>query len=176
MKTEVSMQYANALFELAIGSEKQEFYETLKIVNQTIVEDDEVLKVFEHPSITPDQKKEIIKQVLANKISDTFINFLYVVIDHQRVTDLKDILDAYKVLLDDFNNIKEATIYTKYPLTNNQKSELIIFLTKKYNKKITIIEYLDESLVGGIKVVVDSEVLDATSLNKLQKLKDILKG
>lgn len=176
MKTEVSMQYARALFDLALDAEKEEFYNALKVINQTIVDDREVLKVFEHPNITPDQKKEMINQVLKDKISNIFINFLYVVIDHQRVADLKDILNAYKILLDDYNNIKEATIYSKYPLTNNQRNEIIIFLTRQYNKKITIIEYLDESLVGGIKVVVDNEVLDATSLNKLQKLKDILKG
>lgn len=176
MKTEVSVQYAKALFELANGEEKQEFYEALIILNKVIVEDASVLKVFEHPSITPDQKKEIIKTALLNKISDTFVNFLYVVIDHQRIRELKDILDAYKALLDDYYNVKEALVYTKYPLDNNQKAELVILLTKHYNKEIRIVEKLDASLMGGIKVVVDNEVLDATIINKLQKIKDILKG
>lgn len=176
MKTEVSMQYAQALFDLALDAEKEEFYNALKVINQAIVDDQEVLKIFKHPSITPDQKKKIIKQVLANQISDTFITFLYVIIDHQRITDLKDILDTYKILLDDFHNHKEATIYTKYPLNSNQKKTLQAFLTKQYGKEIILIEQLDESLMGGIKIVVDNEILDATSLNKLQKIKDILKG
>ncbi len=176
MKTEVSMQYAQALFDLALDAEKEEFYNALKVINQAIVDDQEVLKVFKHPSITPDQKKKIINQVLANQISDTFITFLYVIIDHQRVPDLKDILDTYKTLLDDFYNHKEAIIYTKYPLNNNQKKTLQAFLAKQYGKEIILIEQLDESLMGGIKIVVDNEILDATSLNKLQKIKDILKG
>lgn len=176
MKTEVSMQYAKALFELANDSEKQEFYDTLKIINQVIEEDEEVIKVFEHPRITPDQKKEIIKNVLTNKVSDTFLNFLYVVIDHQRISNLKDIAESYKDLFDDYLNLKEVDVYTKYPLTSDQKQELRVYLAKHYNKKIVINEHLDSSLVGGIKVVVDNEVLDATALNKLQKIKDILKG
>ncbi|MBQ8292190.1 MAG: ATP synthase F1 subunit delta [Bacilli bacterium] len=176
MKTEVSMQYAKALFELANGEEKQEFYETLKIVNQVINNDVEVLKVFEHPRITPDQKKEIIEKVFKDKVSKTIINFLYVIIDHQRIKDLGDILETYKSLLDEHNNFKEVNVYAKYPLTDKQKQELKIALIKKYNKKIILREYLDEKLVGGIKVVVDNEVIDATSLNKLQKIKDILKG
>ena len=176
MKTEVSMQYATALFELANDSEKQEFYDALKIINQAIADNEDIIKVFEHPSITPDQKKEIIKKVLTNKISDTLLNFLYVIVDHQRISDLSDIVESYKVLIDDYYKLKEVEIYTKYPLSNNQKQELCSFLTKKYNKNIVINEHLDLSLVGGIKVVIDNEILDATTLNKLQKIKDILKG
>ena len=80
MITDVSLQYAEALFSLAENTEKQDFYEALVVLTKVIVEDQEVFKVFEHPLLTPDQKKEIIKKTLDNKVSDTFINFLFVVI------------------------------------------------------------------------------------------------
>ena len=61
MVTEVSLQYATALFELASDSNKQEFLNNLEVMNQVIIQDKEVFKVFEHPQIASDKKKEIIK-------------------------------------------------------------------------------------------------------------------
>ena len=95
------------------------------VLTKVIVEDQEVFKVFEHPLLTPDQKKEIIKKTLDNKVSDTFINFLFVVIDHHRINELANITSSYKMLLDNYLNQKEVIVSTKYPLTPNQKTELI---------------------------------------------------
>ena len=80
MITDVSLQYARALFDLANSDEKKVFYETLLVLEKVIIDDSEVLKVFEHPLLTPDQKKEIIKNTLDNKVSDTFLNLLVILV------------------------------------------------------------------------------------------------
>ena len=175
MITDVSLQYARALFELANSDEKKEFYETLLVLEKVIIEESEVLKVFEHPLLTPDQKKEIIKKTLDNKVSDTFLNFMYVVIDHHRINELSNIASSYKIILDDYLQQKEVLVYSSYPLTNNQKEDLCERLEKHYHKQIKLLENVDSSLVGGIKIVVDNEIIDATILNKLEKVIDSIK-
>lgn len=175
MITDVSLQYARALFDLANSDEKQEFYETLLILEKVIIQDSEVLKVFEHPLLTPDQKKEIIKNTLDNKVSDTFLNFMYVVIDHHRINELANITSSYKMILDEYLQQKEVLVYSSYPLTKLQTLNLSSSLGKHYNKQIKIIEKVDSKLVGGIKIVVDNEIIDATILNKLEKVIDSIK-
>ncbi len=175
MITDVSLQYARALFELANSDEKQEFYETLLILEKVIINDREVLKVFEHPLLTPDQKKEIIRNTLDNKVSDTFLNFMFVVIDHGRINELANITSSYKMILDDYLQQKEVLVYSSYPLTKIQLENLSKSLGKHYNKHIKIIENVDSTLVGGIKIVVDNEIIDATILNKLEKVIDSIK-
>ena len=175
MITDVSLQYARALFDLANGDEKQKFYETLLVLEEVIINDSEVLKVFEHPLLTPDQKKEIIKNTLDDKVSDTFLNFMYVVIDHHRINELANISSSYKMILDDYLKQKEVFVYSSYPLTKTQLENLSNSLSKHYQKRINIIENVDSSLVGGIKIVVDNEIIDATILNKLEKVIDSIK-
>ncbi len=175
MVTDISLQYARALFELANNDEKKDFYETLIILEKVITEDLEVLKVFGHPLLTPDQKKEIIKNTLENKVSDTFLNFMYVIIDHHRINELPNITSSYKMILDDYLGEKEVLVYSSYPLTKIQILNLSNSLAKHYNKQIKIIEKIDNSLVGGIKIVVDNEIIDATILNKLEKVIDSIK-
>ena len=175
MITDVSLQYARALFELASNDEKQNFYETLLVIKSVIIDEAKVLKVFEHPLLTPDQKKEIIKNTLVNKVSDTFLNFMYVLIDHHRINELDNIASSYKVILDDYLKVKEVLVYSSYPLTKLQLANLSNSLTSHYNKRIKIIENVDSTLVGGIKIVVDNEIIDATILNKLEKIIDSIK-
>lgn len=175
MITDVSLQYARALFDLANSDEKKVFYEILLVLEKVIIDDSEVLKVFEHPLLTPDQKKEIIKNTLDNKVSDTFLNFMYVVIDHHRINELANITSSYKMILDDYLGEKEVLVYSSYPLTLKQKENLCDNLGKHYNKQIKLIENVDSSLVGGIKIVVDNEIIDATILNKLEKVIDSIK-
>ena len=160
MITEVSIQYANALFELASEEEKQEFLNNLEVVTQAIIQDEEVFKVFEHPQIASSKKKEIIINVFKNKVSDVFTNFLLVIIDHKRINELNNIKDAYELILNNHLKVLDATVYSKYPLTDIQKNN----------------EIIDDSLLAGIKVVVGNEVIDGTALTKMNKLKDMLKG
>lgn len=176
MVTEVSLQYATALFELASDSNKQEFLNNLEVINQVIIQDKEVFKVFEHPQIASDKKKEIIINVLENKVNSVFINFLLVLIDHKRINILNDILESYKKILDNYLKILEVDVYSKYPLTNIQKKDLVETLKRHYQKDIQLKEHLDNDLVAGIKVVIDNEVIDGTTLTKMNNLKDMLKG
>lgn len=176
MITEVSIQYANALFELASEEEKQEFLNNLEVVTQAIIQDEEVFKVFEHPQIASSKKKEIIINVFKNKVSDIFTNFLLVIIDHKRINELSNIKDAYKLILNNYLKVLDATVYSKYPLTDIQKNNLTQTLKEHYQKDIRINEIIDDSLLAGIKVVVGNEVIDGTALTKMNKLKDMLKG
>lgn len=176
MITEVSIQYANALFELASEDEKQEFLNNLEVVCKTVIQDEEVFKVFEHPQIASIKKKEIILNVFKNKVSDVFTNFLLVIIDHKRINELNNIKDAYKQILDNYLKVLDAFVYSKYPLTDIQKNDLTRVLKEHYQKEIRITEFLDDSLLAGIKVVVGNEVIDGTALTKMNKLKDMLKG
>ena len=68
MITDVSLQYARALFDLANGDEKQKFYETLLVLEEVIINDSEVLKVFEHPLLDQilDQQGEDVPDAVVN--------------------------------------------------------------------------------------------------------------
>ena len=138
MITEVSIQYANALFELASEEEKQEFLNNLEVVTQAIIQDEEVFKVFEHPQIASSKKKEIIINVFKNKVSDVFTNFLLVIIDHKRINELNNIKDAYELILNNHLKVLDATVYSKYPLTDIQKNNLTQTLKEHYQKDIRI--------------------------------------
>ena len=55
-------------------------------------------------------------------------------------------------------------------LDNNKQAEVINLLLKKYGEAATLNFSVDKSLIGGITVKVDDEVLDLSIRGKVQKL------
>ena len=55
-------------------------------------------------------------------------------------------------------------------LDKNKQAEVINLLLKKYGEAATLNFSVDQSLIGGITVKVDDEVLDLSIRGKVQKL------
>lgn len=68
---------------------------------------------------------------------------------------------------------KQVTVTSAVQLSEKQKSVLVSGLEKKYGK-VDLKEKVDENLIGGLKVTVDSQQFDATLSTKLAQLRKTL--
>lgn len=176
MINSVGLQYAKALFDLAtINKSANDYYQALLVLNDAILKEESVLQIFMHPAINKEEKKNILKNTLSHLVDEELLNFLFVLIDNNRFLDLPLVIEAYKQLLDEYENKLEVKVYSRYSLTENEIISLKEKLEKHYNKNIIITKYIDESLIGGIRIITDKEVLDASILSSLDELKNNLK-
>jgi F-type H+-transporting ATPase subunit delta len=67
-----------------------------------------------------------------------------------------------------------ATIRSAVELSATQVAEVKKVLTKKYGKDIEIKEVIDTSLIGGVQLVIGSQMLDGSVRSKIQLLKHSL--
>ena len=74
MINEVSLQYAKSLYELSTNLEQD--LNDLKVLTNAILDSNELVKVLKHPSISKDEKKQIFKELLKEKIS-SYIKLSY---------------------------------------------------------------------------------------------------
>lgn len=76
--------------------------------------------------------------------------------------------------INDYNKAElKLTIYTAFSLSNEEYQEIAQKVSSKYNfitKEIEVI--VDEELIGGVKIVFDSVVLDGSLKGKLQMIKN----
>jgi F-type H+-transporting ATPase subunit delta len=68
----------------------------------------------------------------------------------------------------------QVTITSVIPLNDKQKSTLVSGLKKKYSD-IEVVEKIDPSILGGLKVTVGSRQYDASVSGKLSQLKQSIK-
>ncbi len=171
----VALRYASSLFELAQEENSIERYEAdLALVNSIICSDEEVLNFFKHFNVDKKVKKETIDKAFNNRISVYVLNFIKLLIDKNRMSLLPDMIQAYHSLTNDYLGIKEGEVYSSLPLDSKDIIRLEEVLSKKMNKKIILTPKIDESLIGGIKVIIGHHVIDGTAKNKMDLLKNEL--
>lgn len=176
MVTSVSLQYAQALFELAKESQQiDEYAKDLQVSKQLLIDDKKNNQTLNHPSISMQHRKEIIEQAFQQYVTPTFLNFLKVLVDNQRLNELGDIVDAYQHLKDTQNKVCHATAYVRYPLEEKEQQKIIQKLEQQFGKKVILSTIIDGSIMGGIKIVIDGKIVDATIQTEMLDLKNQLK-
>lgn len=177
MITSVGLQYARAIFDIALETNNIDKYSNYLQVANEVLNKDEIINSILHPSINIDEKKEIIANAFDEYFDKTFVNFLKVLIDNNRLHEIKDILDCYKSYLNDYINASEAIVYSKYPLNEVDLKKIEMMLSKKFNKTIILKVIIDEKIIGGIVINIDGKIIDGSVINQLNNIKnELMKG
>ena len=86
-----------------------------------------------------------------------------------------DILSRLSKIVDEHEGRVVVRVSSAVPLDQKTNKEIVEALISRYKaKEITLIENLDEKLLGGLKIEVDDEVIDLTIKNKIKKLQEHL--
>lgn len=170
----VESEYAIALYDLALEEGKVElFNESLDAIKVSL-NDKDFMKLLTTPSIDKENKKRIIDEVFKS-LDKTFINFLYVVLDHNRISLIPSIYNEYNKLVLEAKNIVSIQIISAKELTNLQLKQFEKTLMDKYKgKKLEIKNIVNSELIGGIMVMANGQSIDASIKNTLDKLKELL--
>ena len=164
--------YAEALFELAQDS-KQEiaWMSELKQVAQVITSVSELSQILAHPSIPRVKKKEIIQTAFESELDTTVFRFLLVLNEHNELSHLDKISDAYEECYRKKHRIEIVKVTSASKLDEDQLSRLKEMLEKKLNK---LEVQVDPSLIAGIKVQANDLVMDNTVIAKIDAMKEAI--
>lgn len=167
----VSNRYALALFEAGLDLNKaQIFNEELEILKEIFSSQIEFVKILNHPKISKKEKHLLIDELFKGKISDEIINFLYILIDKRRETYVLDIIQSYKELFNEKENILRVVAVTATPMQEESKTKLIDVLTKKLGKKIDLSNKIDSSIIGGVLLNIENKQIDGTVKGQLEAI------
>jgi F-type H+-transporting ATPase subunit delta len=98
-------------------------------------------------------------------------NFLFVVIDHRRVHELKSIIEAFENLADERLGYVRADVASAQALPEAQKAALEAQLSRLAGKKTRLRYSTDPALVGGVVAKVGSTVYDGSVRGQLERLR-----
>ncbi len=175
MISQVAIRYAQALFELA--EEKNltsEIYSDIVDLNKVISSNENLYDVLRSPFIVRSEKKNLVTALFEGKVHKDSKNFLMVLVDKDRTTELPSIVQSYKQMMNDKFNIAEGKVYTAVALSQEQISELEKNLSAKYNKNVQLVNKIDKDLLGGVLVRIGNEEIDGTVKSRLEDLGDKL--
>lgn len=168
----VAKRYAKALFEVAKERQQLEMIEQeLALLDQLFEEHPDFLKLLHHPLIEEETKKKQIQTIFADKLSQTMISFLNVLIDSDRENELHDIFDSYVRLANRERGLEDAYVRTVKPLTEEESQRLAEQFGQLTGKTIRIHNRVDPSLIGGVLVRIGDRVYDGSIQGKMNRFK-----
>ena len=168
-------RYALALYEVAEKKGKvDEYLGDLREICNLIDNNSDFLEVIKHPQIGTKQKKKTFINIFKGKIDEELLSFLLILIEKDRILFLKEKLKEMEKIHLERLNVIQGIVKTTVPLEEYEYNSLVEKLEKKYNKKIILQQVIDSSILGGIYVRVNNEVMDGTVKLRLEELKKLM--
>lgn len=149
-------------------------HEDLKFLVWSISKNKDINDFMNSPFISNDEKFNSLNNIFKEVINKEVLLFIKMLIDNEIFNKLKDVLDIYTSLSYKDNNILEGVIYTPFELNESQINKITEAFNKINNKKCVFNVSIDQSLIGGIKILVDGYMYEYNVDNMLKEIKERL--
>lgn len=172
----IARPYADALFKAATSGVGVDLASTADWVDElaAIAANPQLRQLADNPKVTADQVFAVFTGVARSALSDMAKNFLRTVIDNGRISALPEVASQFRALVNRRNGSSDAVVYSAFPMDSAALSEVSAALEKRFGRKLNLAVQQDESLIGGIRVVVGDEVLDTSVKARLEQMKAAL--
>lgn len=171
----VAERYAESLFALASEEDAISSYlDDMKLVDEVLESDPKIVQFFSHVLISDEDKCKLLDNSFSSSINKYVLNFLKLLVKKRRIRYIRDIVKSFIGLCNKKLGIEEGLVYTPYALSDEQLKDVEKAMSEKENKTIVLRQIIDESLIGGIKVQINTRVYDDSIKNKVEKLRSKL--
>jgi F-type H+-transporting ATPase subunit delta len=173
----VAPRYARAFAEVveADGLDAGAAQQQMRDFAETLAGSGELREFLMNPSLETSQKLKVL-DAIAGRIGmfPKARNFLAVILEHQRLGDLDEILAEYGELADEHAGATEAVVTSARGLNADDRAELEGQISKLAGAQVRASYAEDPALLGGVVVQIGSTIYDGSVRAQLQQLKQRL--
>lgn len=171
-----SRPYAEAIFDIAKEEQTLDAWVSDLSIVVSAMQEEEVKILINTPDLSQRNKAEIFTSLFEGEISKKVSNFVLVIGQANRINLLESVLESFKRLVALEKNQKNVMVASSYSLEQDQLDKIQTALQKRTGSEINISTHLDKSLIGGIKISYEDQVIDLSLKNKLEALKAQLRN
>lgn len=172
--------YARSLYELADEQGGRAAIEDIGAELGEVVElarHDRNFGEFLSSRIVPTDKRDAsLSSIFDKRISPLTLRFLLVLNDKDRLSHLAVIASAYDELVQEQFGLVEVDVYTAAPIEADLRERIAGALRKAIGKEPVIHSYTDESMLGGLKLQIGDQLIDASIATRLRRMRERLTG
>ena len=168
-----SLQYATALTDIVLEQGAAEpARKQLEDFQASYAESAELRNFLASPAAPRDAKHGVIEKLAARLgMSKIIRNFLFVIVDNQRVQLFPEIVASFEHVLRQRQGVAEAEVASAVELNDEQKTALVRTLERLSGRKIQAKYSLEPGLLGGAVVRIGDTIYDGSLRNRLNQLR-----
>ena len=176
MQSVVGSRYARALVEVVVApgssNKPDDVVNQLRAMEQLLSESPDLRAALMTPAVPTSRKRAVV-----GKFADTLgfsqvvRNFLFVILDHQRIAQLSEMREAFERLIDEQLGFARADIASAEPLNDAENAAVRAELSRLTGKQIRPQFAVDPTLLGGVVARVGSTVYDGSIRGQIEGMR-----
>jgi F-type H+-transporting ATPase subunit delta len=169
--TRAAIRYAKAILDIANDKGVAEAVNNdMNSIASTISSNIELSTFIQNPTTKVEVKESALLEVFAgvNGVTKSLFHLLF---ENKRFEILGAIASEYNQLFDEMNGVEVAKVTTAVPMDAALEAKVLAKVSTLSNKKITIENIVDASIIGGFVLRIGDKQYNASIANRLQVLK-----
>ncbi len=163
--------YSGAMLELAqrIG-EAETLLRELGELCTYLDENPDLERFFSSPTVESTSRGEAIERWFRGRTSDLLVDSLQILNRKERLGLLRTIAEAYRLDHEELCGQIDVHVRSAVPLPDAMRDRLTQVTTALAGKEARLVEQVDDSVIGGLVVLIGDRKLDTSVAARLKKL------
>jgi F-type H+-transporting ATPase subunit delta len=133
--------------------------------------DEAFAKFMESPVIDAEVRRDVLERTLRGKMSDLVLNTVLVLNGKGRSDLIPLFHERFRLALEEQRHEVDVLVTTAHPLTAELRVRLTQILAEHTGRQPVLIEKVDPTLLAGVKVQIEDELLDHSAVNHLRRMR-----
>ena len=170
----VARPYTKAAFEYAREKGNLDQWSQMLSVAALAVNDSLMARVLGNPSLSAEQKADVVLSVLDAQADEAGRNFIHLLAENGRLSLLPEISVQFERLKASLEKKVDVDLTTAFPLDDAQQEKLAKALSTKLGREVKLTSQVDKSIIWGVVVRSDDLVIDGSVRARLAKLAEAM--
>ncbi len=174
--TTIAHRYAQALLDIGIERENFEQLGRELIRVKALFASPDLKELFRNPKFGVPLRRKVMAELLKEVVVSSIVqNFLFLLIDRNRIRYLPQICESFEALMDGELKRLKAKITVAQSLSSSEAAKLRASFKKMMGREIILEQDLDPSIIGGVITRIDGRIYDGSIRAQLESLRAQLK-
>lgn len=173
MSDEKIQGYARAILAVASAeSDGAQIEDEIYRFSQVLQSSEELKSTLSDASIPSARRQQIVEDLLDGQATQTTVALVSMIVAAGMGSDIKAIADRVIGLGAESRDKAVAEVYSVVDLSSDQQQRLAAALKSATGKDVEMKIIIDESVMGGLLVQIEDEVIDGTVRTRLKQLRE----
>lgn len=167
----VGRVYARSLLALARErGEQREIGEELRQLLELLTASPELERFARDPLVDTESRERALEKALRGRLDDLVLDTLLVMNRKGRLSLFRELVEAYRLELEELEGEIDVLVSTAVPLTDSQRERLTETAARYAGKTPRLIESVEPGLLGGMVVRIGDRKIDSSVKKELSRL------
>jgi F-type H+-transporting ATPase subunit delta len=177
----VSTRYAHALADVVTASGSQlraeDVTAQLQAFEAALRSSTALQNALTTPAVPAARKRAVVSRIAGVlQLSQIVRNFLFVLVDHRRITSLTPIIESFELAIEERLGFGRVELISARDLTEDQQTELRIRMEQVSGKRLRARYTVDRALIGGVVARIGSTVYNGSVRGQLDILESRMRA